>query len=131
MDYDKLIEWLRKEAYRSDFDELLLEAATAIETLRDENVKLQYEEERQRRSADDMRHLCENAERAYTKAQADLARVTAERNAAQALLAEISGVIGSASITTAFGVPLDRLRELVKADRTRAEAEDALRREQE
>ena len=131
MDYDKLIEWLRKEAYGSDFEELLLEAATAIETLRDENVKLQYEEERQRRSADDMRHLCENAERAYTKAQADLARVTAERNAAQALLAEISGVIGSASITTAFGVPLDRLRELVKADRTRAEAEDALRREQE
>lgn len=48
---------------------------------------------------------------------ADLARVTAERDAAQALLAERSGVTGSAPLTTAFGVPLDRLRELVKADR--------------
>ena len=47
MDYDKLIEQLRKEAYGSDIEELLLEAATAIETLR-----------------------------------ADLARVTAERDAA-------------------------------------------------
>lgn len=96
MDYDKLIEWLRKEAYGSDFEELLLEAATAIETLRAENVKLQYEEERQRRSADDMRHLYENAERAYTKVQADLARVTAERDAAvsdvSAILAEVEEI---------------------------------------
>ena len=82
MDYDKLIERLHKEAYGSDIEDLLLDATTAIETLRTENVKLQYEAERQRRSADDMRHLCENAERAYTKAQADLARVTAERDAA-------------------------------------------------
>ena len=82
MDIEKLIERLHKEAYGSDIEELLLEAATAIETLRAENVKLQYEAERQRRSADDMRHLCENAERAYTKAQDDLARVTAERDAA-------------------------------------------------
>ena len=82
MDYDKLIERLRKEAYGSDIEELLLEAATAIETL-----------------------------------WADLARVTAERNAAQALLAERSCVTGSAPITTAFGVPLERLRELVEADR--------------
>ena len=81
MDIEKLIDQLRKEAYGSDIEDLLLEAATAIETLRAENVKLQYEEERQRRSADDMRHLYENAERAYTKVQADLARVTAERDA--------------------------------------------------
>ena len=33
MDYDKLIERLHKEAYGSDIEELLLEAATAIETL--------------------------------------------------------------------------------------------------
>ena len=82
MDYDKLIERLHKEAYGSDMEELLLGASTAIETLRTEAVKLQYEAERQRRSADDMRHLCENAERPYTKAQADLARVTAERDEA-------------------------------------------------
>ena len=47
MDYDKLIERLHKEAYGSDIEDLLLDAATAIETLR-----------------------------------ADLARVTAERDAA-------------------------------------------------
>ena len=47
MDYDKLIERLRKEAYGSDIEDLLLDAAHAIET------------------------LC-----------ADLARVTAERDAA-------------------------------------------------
>ena len=40
MDYDKLIEQLRKEAYGSDIEELLLEAATAIETLRAENERL-------------------------------------------------------------------------------------------
>ena len=33
MDIEKLIERLRKEAYGSDIEELLLEAATAIETL--------------------------------------------------------------------------------------------------
>ena len=47
----------------------------------------------------------------------ELERVKAERDAAQALLAERSGVIGSAPITTAFGVPLNRLKELVEADR--------------
>ena len=52
MDYDKLIERLHKEAYGSDIEELLLDAATAIETL-----------------------------------QADLARVTAERDDARATLA--------------------------------------------
>lgn len=46
MDYDKLIERLRKEAYGSDIEELLLEAATAIETLRAENERL-WEQVRQ------------------------------------------------------------------------------------
>ena len=96
MDVEKLIERLHKEAYGSDIEELLLEAATAIETLRAENVKLQYEAERQRRSADDMRHLCENAERAYTKAQADLAA--------------IEDILGDE-------YNLERLRKLVEADR--------------
>ena len=53
MDYDKLIEQLHKEAYGSDIEDLLLDATTAIETLR-----------------------------------ADLARVTAERDAAVALVHE-------------------------------------------
>ena len=38
--------------------------------------------ERQRRSADDRKHLYENAERAYMKVLAELERVTAERDAA-------------------------------------------------
>lgn len=46
----------------------------------------------------------------------ELEQAKRERNAAQALLAEISGVTGSAPITTAFGVPLERIRELVEAD---------------
>lgn len=90
MDIEKLAERLGQEAYGSDIEDLLLDAATAIETLRAENVKLQYEEERQRGSADDMRHLCENAERAYTKAQADLARVTAERDAYKTYFNDLS-----------------------------------------
>lgn len=40
MDYDKLIERLRKEAYGSDIEDLLLGASTAIETLLAENEKL-------------------------------------------------------------------------------------------
>ena len=40
MDYDKLIEALHKEAYGSDVEELLLEAASALSTLRAENAGL-------------------------------------------------------------------------------------------
>ena len=50
MDYDKLIERLHKEAYGSDIEELLLDAATAIETLqadlartmKERNAAIQY-----------------------------------------------------------------------------------------
>lgn len=69
-------------------DDLMQAAATALSTLQAENEKLRTE----------------------------LECVTAERNAAQALLAERSGVTGSAPITTAFGIPLERIRELVEAD---------------
>ena len=46
MDYDKLIERLHKEAYGSDIEELLLEAATALSTLQAENEKLRDENRR-------------------------------------------------------------------------------------
>lgn len=46
MDYDKLIERLRKEAYGSDIEDLLLGASTAIETLWAENEKLRAELEK-------------------------------------------------------------------------------------
>lgn len=50
MDYDKLVERLHKEAYGSDIEELLLDAATAIETLsadlahimKERNAAIQY-----------------------------------------------------------------------------------------
>ena len=106
MDIEKLIEqyrqaadkWEKRHPVTDTFDlrvqDALRDAATAIETLRTENVKLQYEAERQRRSADDMRHLCENAERAYTKAQDDLARVTEELNDLRAQWDMYGGDVG-------------------------------------
>lgn len=47
----------------------------------------------------------------------DLARVTAERDAAQRLLAEHTGVVGMEKVTTCFGCPLDKVLELVMAYR--------------
>ena len=93
MDYDKLIRRLRNDAdaYRNG------------KTLG--------------RAFADQEDVLDNAATAIETLRADLARVTAERDAAQALLAERSGATGSDPITTAFGVPLDRLRELVEADR--------------
>ena len=94
MDIEKLIERLGENTdcwtdKVHGYADLRLEAATALSTLQAENAQL----------------------------RAELEYVTAERNAAQALLAERSGVIGSAPITTAFGIPLERIRELVEADR--------------
>ena len=93
MDIEKLIEQLRKSADFEDYPivasfaaiiekKYLRDAATALSTLQAENEKLRNEVERQRRSADDRKHLYENAERAYMKVVAELERVTAERDAA-------------------------------------------------
>ena len=49
MDIEKLIAGLSKEAYGSDVEELLLEAATALSTLRAENEKLRAELEKRLR----------------------------------------------------------------------------------
>ena len=51
--------------------------------------------------------------------RAELARVKVERDAAQRLLAEHSGVVGMKKVTTCFGCPLDRVLELVTADKER------------
>ena len=87
MDYDKLIERLRTDSLYADKASL------------------------------EIMDLCMDAATAIETLRSDLARVTAERDGAQARLAEISGVIGSAPITAAFGVPLERIRELLEADR--------------
>ena len=100
MEIEKLIKHMREEAqdYRSgrtlgrafaDAEDVLDEAATALSTLQAENEKLRNEVERQRRSADDRKHLYENAERAYMKVVAELERVTAERDAG---IKELNGV---------------------------------------
>ena len=47
----------------------------------------------------------------------ELNRVTAERDAAQAMLGENSGATGTGPIKTCFGYPLDKVWRLVQADR--------------
>ena len=100
MDVEKLIRRLRNDAdaYRNgetlgrafaDQEDVLDNAATALSTLQTENKKL----------------------------RAELEQVRRERDAAQSLLAERIGVRGAEPITTAFGLPIDRLRELAEADR--------------
>ena len=51
------------------------------------------------------------------KLRAELEQVKMECDAAKSTLAERIGVRGAEPITTAFGLPIDRLRELAKADR--------------
>ena len=51
------------------------------------------------------------------KLRAELEQVKRERDEAKSTLAERIGVRGAEPITTAFGLPIDRLRELAKADR--------------
>ena len=98
MDIEKLIHCLqccaRVDAHNIGCDDCGLEycgpecqqlcgtAATALSTLQAENEKLRNEVERQRRSADDRKHLYENAERAYMKVVAELEQVKRERDAA-------------------------------------------------
>ena len=101
MDIEKLIEQLRdkgcedcphRDTCRDDDTAecvIRLNAATALSTLQAENERL----------------------------RAELEKVMRERDAAQSLLAERVGVRGAEPITTAFGLPIDRLRELAQADR--------------
>lgn len=94
MDIEKLIERLRTESLYADkasleIMDLCMEAATALSTLQAESEKL----------------------------RAELEKVMRERDAAQSLLAGRIGVRGAEPITTAFGLPIDRLCELAQADR--------------
>lgn len=94
MDVEKLIERLRTESLYADkasleIMDLCMEAAAVLSTLQTENKKL----------------------------RAELEKVMRERDAAQSLLAERIGVRGAEPITTAFGLQIDRLRELAQADR--------------
>lgn len=94
MGIETLIERLRTESLYADkasleIMDLCMEAAAVLSTLQAENEKL----------------------------RAELEKVMRERDAAQSLLAGRIGVRGAEPITTAFGLPIDRLRELAQADR--------------
>lgn len=96
MDIEKLIERLKNAAGGPEGIKMCMDAATALSTLQAENEKLRNEVERQRRSADDRKHLYENAERAYMKVVAELEQVKRERDAAiadiAAILAEVEEI---------------------------------------
>ena len=66
---------------------------------------------------DDLMQAAATALSTIPALQAELEKVMRERDAAQSLLAERIGVRGAEPITTAFGLPIDRLRELAEADR--------------
>ena len=78
MDYDKLIEWLRKEAYGSDIEELLLEAATALSTLQAENAQLRGELEYEQEHANAYHEECGQWEAENEKLRAKLEQVKRE-----------------------------------------------------
>ena len=121
MDVEKLIRRLRNDAdaYRNgetlgrafaDQEDVLDNAATALSTLQAENEKLRSE-------AEGMRSNWYKSVEEIQKLRAELEQIRRERDAAQSLLAERIGVRGAEPITTAFGLSLDRLRELAQADR--------------
>ena len=121
--------------------EALSRAATALSTLQAENEKLKnklselahlpFDEpgigEQTRLMAEnaELRAELEQKEKYYEQMvdalaateSAELEQVKLECDAAQSLLAEQIGVRGAEPITTAFGLPLDRLRVLAQADR--------------
>lgn len=99
------------------------QAATALSTLQAENEKLRDEVESLKKGycagcsipavkAEQIRDLTD-----APKLRAELEQVKMECDAAKSTLAERIGVRGAEPITTAFGLPIDRLRELAKADR--------------
>ena len=134
MDVEKLIRRLRNDAdaYRNgetlgrafaDQEDVLDNAATALSTLQAENEKLRAEVESLKKGycagcsipavkAEQIRDLTD-----APKLRAELEQVKRERDAAKSTLAERIGVRGAEPITTAFGLPIDRLRELAQADR--------------
>ena len=128
MDIEKLIEQLSARGLSNGsslgyHSGLFDEAATALSTLQAENEKLRAEVESLKKGycagcsipavkAEQIRDLTD-----APKLRAELEQVKMECDAAKSTLAERIGVRGAEPITTAFGLPIDRLRELAKADR--------------
>ena len=91
-------------------------AATALSTLQAENEKLRDEVERQRRSADNRQHLYENAERAYMKVLAELEQAKREQSRIPEGYALVKLELLEELDNFRDLGPIDRLRELKKAD---------------
>lgn len=116
MDIEKLVEDLRI-ACAGNQHNIMGVAATALSTLQAENAQLRAELEYEREHANAYYEECGQWEAENEKLRAELEQVKRERDAAKSTLAERIGVRGAEPITTAFGLPIDRLRELAKADR--------------
>ena len=115
MDYDKLIERLHKEAYGSDIEDLLLEAATALSTLQAENSKLRESRDHWKRLANELSEGVNGKDDEHERLQAENEKLRAELDAARAALAELTG-LADGSVQTLFGVPLERMWELSQAE---------------
>ena len=85
-------------------------------TLQTENEKLRDEVERQRRSADNRQHLYENAERAYMKVLAELEQAKREQSRIPEGYALVKLELLEELDNFRDLGPIDRLRELKKAD---------------
>ena len=129
MDYDKLIERLRKEAYGSDIEDLLLGASTAIETLlkeldwKDKVVELAQRTEQKAAAEINLLSACVYYKRGglCRHGGCDPANVCVfgpcpHETSAEDVLADL---VRLAAIEDILGdeYDLDRLRELAQADR--------------
>ena len=81
MDIEKLIAGLSKEAYGSDVEELLLEAATALSTLQAENTQLRAELEYEKEHANAYYEECGQWETESAQLKAKLEDLQRERDA--------------------------------------------------
>ena len=118
MDIENLIEQLNRYFEGETLPRgTALDAATAISTLQAENAQLRADLEYEREHANAYHEECGQWEAENEKLRAELEQVKMECDAAKSTLAERIGVRGAEPITTAFGLPIDRLRELAKADR--------------
>lgn len=134
LDYDKT--WAElvyaREPYAADLIQMMPtidpETIPIVRQLREELMLTEANQQHFKEERDEfefkMREVAEaaNAEterrnKTIAELREELARVTAERDAAQKLLAEHSGVVGCDIITTCFGYPLDKVQNLVEADK--------------
>ena len=111
MDIEKLIAGLSKEAYGSDAEELLLEAATALCTLQAENSRLRAELEYEREHANAYYEECGQWEAENEKLRAEVESLKKEHCA-------------GCSVPV---VEAERLRDLNEAPNLRAELEQVKR----